>query len=471
MKLRTRIICVTSIAVIAACLLSDGIIWKFYQRNKKEEAFIKGYQTSYMIMDELINDIETMSPRQINSTYFSYYFKNRRDDYTICIRMPNAGNALYGSSIEEYENAVELYNHSVFSPQELFGMDYKTYDALVYSEFTWEGGHYLIFAKVFSQNSNYVLFHIVDINYVWRELERMILLMLLITAGAAVIVIILLSIVLKAVLRPLQDLNATAKWIAEGLYGQRVTVKRQDEIGQLGESFNAMAEAVEMRTRNLEESEQKKTLFMGNLTHELKTPMTAISGCAQTLLSTRLSKEEEEEALYYIYEECGRLERLSKKMMKLLELDQEGEIEMQEIAVRRLFEAAEHSCKVILQKKQITLKVSEHGERFLMDLDLMTDVLINLIDNAVKASQPGGIICLTAEENRIQVQDFGQGIPAEEQERILEPFYMIDKSRSRKNGGAGLGLALTVLIIKKHQAVLQIESEVGTGTRMILQFV
>lgn len=468
MKLRTRIICFSSIAVILACLLSDGIIWKLYQKNKREEAFVKAYQESYMIIDDLEKDIEAMSPEQINPTYFSYYFKNRRDDYTVCIRRPNAGNALYGS--EEYKNAVELYNHTVFSPQELFGMDYKTYDTLEYAEFTWEGGHYLIFAQVFS-NQTYALFHIVDINHVWRELEQMILLMLLITAGAAVIVIFLLSIVLKAVLRPLQDLNSTAKWIAEGLYGQRVTIERQDEIGQLGESFNAMAEAVEVRTRNLEESEQKKTLFMGNLTHELKTPMTAISGCAQTLLSTKLSKEDEEEALHYIYEECGRLERLSKKMMKLLELDQDEELEMQETSVQRLFEAAEHSCKVILQKKQISLKVTEHGERFLMDLDLMTDVIINLIDNAVKASQPGGTIYLTAEGNRIQVQDFGQGIPAEEQERILEPFYMIDKSRSRKNGGAGLGLALAVLIIKKHQATLQIESEVGTGTRMILQFV
>ena len=87
-----------------------------------------------------------------------------------------------------------------------------------------------------------------------------------------------------------------------------------------------MAEAVEQRTRSLEESEQKKTIFMGNLTHELKTPMTAISGYAQTLLTAKLDEEEKQEALQYIYEECKRLERLSKKMMKLLGLSESEDI-------------------------------------------------------------------------------------------------------------------------------------------------
>ena len=475
MKLRTRIICFSSIAVVLACLLSDGIIWKFYQKIKWNEALLRGYQTSYAVMSELGDNLEGTPYWQIDSIYMNYYFKSRGDDYSVCIRMSNAYMAFNdtgenGDAEKSYGDAEELYNHTIFTAGELLSLDYRTYETRHYTELTWKGGHYLVFADVMDEK-DLVLFHIVDINYVWEELEQLILVMLLITLIAAAAVIFLLSIVLKAALRPLQELNETTKRMAEGLYDQRVVIQRQDEIGQLGESFNAMAEAVEARTRNLEESEQKKTLFMGNLTHELKTPMTAISGYAQTLLSTRLSKEDEEEALHYIYEECGRLERLSKKMMKLLELDQEEELELKETSVRALFEAAERSCQVILREKQISLRITEHGERFLMDIDLMTDVIVNLIDNGIKASQPGGTICLSAEGRTIQVQDFGQGIPKEEQERILEPFYMIDKSRSRKNGGAGLGLALSALIIKRHQASLQIESEVGTGTRMILQFV
>ena len=97
--------------------------------------------------------------------------------------------------------------------------------------------------------------------------------------------------------------------------------------------------------------------------------------------------------------------------------------------------------------------------------------MINLIDNARKASGSGERIILSAAENVIEVRDFGKGIPEEEKEKILEPFYMIDKSRSRKSGGAGLGLAITAMILKRHHCRLQIESEVGRGTRMILQFV
>ena len=105
------------------------------------------------------------------------------------------------------------------------------------------------------------------------------------------------------------------------------------------------------------------------------------------------------------------------------------------------------------------------------DADVYTEVLINLIDNARKASRKGDVVILSAKGNTIEVRDFGTGIPEEEREKILEPFYMIDKSRSRKNGGAGLGLAITALILKRHNCKIEMESEVGQGTRVILQFV
>ena len=98
----------------------------------------------------------------------------------------------------------------------------------------------------------------------------------------------------------------------------------------------------------------------------------------------------------------------------------------------------------------------------------MTDVLVNLIDNAIKASSAHSEILLYSSERGITVEDHGCGIPEDEKEKILEPFYMIDKSRSRKSGGAGLGLALTALILKHHHMTLEIESEVGKGTKMTI---
>lgn len=457
MKLKTKIIWISCLAVLTAILVSDGIIWKLNERTLLNDAKMKGYQNSYVLGMKLREELDTYNTTINDDIFLDYFFKQQQDAYNIGIK-------------EESNGALkEIYNLTMLTPEELEELDYICYDELSYAELTWNGKSYLVFCDSFSDNFN--LYHIEDVSYVQEEQNRLLVYMLIIMFGVTIIIILILTMILKRTLQPLQDLNETTKCIAEGFYDQRVVVNGQDEIGQLGKNFNKMAEAVEARTERLEESEHQKTLFMGNLTHELKTPMTAISGYAQTLLTTRLGEEETREALSYIYQECGRLERLSKKMMKLLELDQNIELEFSEHPVIEVFDAAKHACQEILKEKKIQLVVQEQGERFCIDFDLMTDVLVNLIDNAVKASEIGSIIYLRAEGKRIEVEDFGQGIPKEEQERIMEPFYMIDKSRSRKNGGAGLGLALTSLILKQHSVTLNIESEVGKGTRMILQFV
>ena len=203
--------------------------------------------------------------------------------------------------------------------------------------------------------------------------------------------------------------------------------------------------------------------------------MFLLSNRKRTRLKSRqkyaLTKEEEEEALLYIDKEAKRLSRLSKKMMRLLELDADAEPELTETPVEELFEWVRRACGAILKEKQITLHCEEHGELLPMDVELMTDMLINLVDNAVKASKEGGKIILRARERCIEVRDFGQGIPKEELGRIMEPFYMIDKSRSRRTGGAGLGLALVAMIAKRHGIRIEIDSRIGEGTRFILQFV
>lgn len=461
MKLRTKIIWISCIAMLLASFTGAAIIWAMTAKSQENEALVQAYQNFYVLKNELEQNLEERPDPASEKVYLEYFFKMQKDDYNICYLTHN--------NLIRTEEWDEIYNHTVFGPEELESLEYQEYRLTRYAELIREGKRYLVFCQEIREAV--LLYRIEEITYVRDNLYRLAFGMLLITlcvTGAAMLV---LSLVLKRMLQPLKELNDTAARMAENLYDQRVPIHRNDEIGQLGASFNKMAEAVEARTQSLEESEKKKTLFMGDLTHELKTPMTAISGYAQTLLAARLEPEDQEEALHYIYKECGRLERLSKKMMKLLELDQEEKLELKCIPAKRVFEAAARSCKINLQNKQMTLKCFEQGETFWMDEDLMTDVLINLIDNGIKASDPGAEVVLRAYKNCIEVQDFGCGIPEEEQGKILEPFYMIDKSRSRKSGGAGLGLALTAMIAKKHHIQLQIDSEVGRGTRMILQFV
>lgn len=463
MKLRTKILWISCMALLATFLLGDVLILSITGKSLKNEATIRAYQNFYEMTGELEQGLLQKMDAEAKPLYLEHYFKKLKDDYSICF--------LWSGNTEEANGIRQIYNHTALSAEELSQLSFKYYEggAITCADYSRGNTDYVVFHK--NIQSEIDVYRVASMDEAQNNVRRLTGYVLAITFGVAGLTTGILFIILRHILQPLQELNETTKRLAEGNYDQRVVVRRKDEIGQLEESFNKMAEAVEMSTRSLEASERQKTLFMGNLTHELKTPMTAISGYAQTLLSTKLSRENQEAALLYIYEECGRLERLSKKMMKLLELDQEDSLVFTDMPVSRLFEAAEKSCEVILKDKQMTLECMEHGEHFSMDLDLMTDVLINLIDNGVKASDCGGKIVLRAYDNIIEVQDFGQGIPAEEQEKIMEPFYMVDKSRSRKSGGAGLGLALTAMIAKQHNISIQIDSKEGNGTRIILQFV
>lgn len=473
MKLRTRMILISCITLLFSIILGDIIIWRIVRENQLNSAAIRAYQNAINVSSDFEKSMTQGYEKGITQSkiFATYYLRQLRDDYVICFSVTYADDEML---IWE-----ELYNHTNLSYEELLEITATSYDLpadipsdrfnTVMAEFRRDGRHYYVFRS--PSFLGLQLYHITDVTEVYRSLAALALIMALVTLGITGTAMLTLWIALRRMMQPLHELNESARRMAEGRYDHRVKVVRPDEIGELGENFNKMAEAVESRTRHLVESEQKKTLFMGNLTHELKTPMTAISGYAQTLLHVKLSPEDTQEALTYIYQECGRLERLSRKMLRLLELDTEEELEFFDTPASSLFDSVQKACRVILQCREITLECLEQGETFWVEPDLMTDALVNLVDNAAKASPTGSRILLRAGEGFLEVQDFGKGIPIEEQEKILEPFYMVDKSRSRKGGGAGLGLALTALIAKRHHITLSIDSEEGNGTRIRLQFV
>ena len=200
----------------------------------------------------------------------------------------------------------------------------------------------------------------------------------------------------------------------------------------------------------------------------LATPMTAIIGYADTLLTVRLTPERQEKALIYIENECRRLSRLSMKMLELTGLSEAAEDSFNpaEIQVDNFLKEVKELIDCRLQEKNISLDVfcepKELVKKF--DQDLMISVVTNLIDNAVKASRKESKIVLEATPDHLMVQDFGKGIPKEDLEMVTEPFYMVDKSRSRAKGSVGLGLSLCQKIIELHDFQLKIESNPGKGT-------
>ena len=265
--------------------------------------------------------------------------------------------------------------------------------------------------------------------------------------------------------RPIRLLTKATRKMAEGEYGYRAEKVSDDELGQLTLDYNKMANALEENIHKLEEEIRAREDFIAAFAHELKTPLTAIIGYADLLRSRKLDEEKHFLSANYIYTEGKRLEVMSFRLLDII-VTKRSEIERNRFAVEplvgylnQMFEGNGTALLVDLEPGSI------YGEE-----SLLKTVLINLIDNACKASGPGDKVEIMGEKSgngyRFTVRDYGVGIPKEEQKKITEAFYMVDKYRSRSKNGAGLGLSLCTEILRLHQSVLEIESSPGQGTSM-----
>lgn len=296
-----------------------------------------------------------------------------------------------------------------------------------------------------------------------RSLQRFLLLEAAVVIGAAAAA----AIFSRKLIRPLALLNQASRRIAAGDYDLRTNVRTDDEIGQLSQNFDRMAAAVQDKVAALELSVQQREDFMGAFTHELKTPMTGILGYADLLRSMRPDPAEQREAARAIYHEAHRLESLSGKLLQLLHLDEE-ELALEPIPLDRAVNRAVKAARPALEQNgHARVETFATGLWVQGDTDLLCDLVLNLITNAAKAG-PGGTITVSAEQAGrtvlLRVRDHGCGIPADQLARVTEPFYMVDKSRARKQGGSGLGLALCSRIAQAHGGTLTIDSAPGKGT-------
>lgn len=315
---------------------------------------------------------------------------------------------------------------------------------------------------------DYILVSAYPVTDIFTERDRQVQqyaalqLAVLVLAGLAALLVSLL------LTRPLRKLEAASRQIAAGDYGSRVSIRSHDEIGQLGQSFNAMAQAVEQHTHALKEESQRQKRFVAAFTHELKTPMTSILGYADMLRSGEQPPQKQQTAANYIYHESLRLERLSKSLLQLLGLEQ-GTVRLEPVSVSAVFNDVVRSMD--RTQEQIEIHCPKEAS-VLAERTLLGDLLHNLVCNGFHAQPKDGKVTLTctpcAEGWCIGVEDKGIGIPKEEQDRIFEAFYRVDKSRARENGGNGLGLNLCAQIAELHGTKLRIESKVAQGTRMSL---
>lgn len=344
----------------------------------------------------------------------------------------------------------------------------KGYDAEQFEEEI--GGRQILItgSNVNVRNERYAVYVVEDITGVYESITRMVWRFALIGGVGILLGFVLIGLLVRRSMQPLAVLKTAAGRIAAGGYGERATVLSKDEVGALANDFNRMAEAVENHIGELIETAGRQRLFIGGVTHEFKTPLTTVILNADTLQNAYMDEEERQTALSYIERQCKWLERMTQKLLKLITLKQD--IELKPSSVPQLFERVEESMAETLRQRDTRLISECKLNTLSMDADLMQSVLINLVDNASKASAPGQAVTMRAYDDVIEVSDNGIGIPESELARITEPFYVVDKSRSKKLGGSGLGLALVKEIVNAHGAALEIESSVGVGTTIRVRF-
>lgn len=270
-------------------------------------------------------------------------------------------------------------------------------------------------------------------------------------------------IVSKKMTAPLREMNRIALQFAKGQLDHRIQVRTKDEIGQLGESLNYMAQ-------ELSGMEQMRRDFLANVSHDLRSPITSIRGFLGAMIDGTIPEERQRQYLIRIDDAAERLAMLVEDLLEMARMDA-GIIQIHPVT----FNLSEQVRKTVARmepqflKKQIQVElfVNEDEDIYVWaDPNRIDQVLTNLLQNAIHFSHPGGVVELhIAKEQQavISVRDYGIGIKREDMPRIWERFYKEDKARTRKVG-VGIGLSIVKHVLELHGSPVQVESEWGKGT-------
>ena len=457
-------VAVTSLLSLLFLLSSRSSLWeRENQRALTQQQSLASLIKTGVVSQRLQSGKVRLSAEEADDAAASVLARQEADEYLVTSRLLRRGtedwNTIAGATFDELMDAAALQ-----------GDDY-TDTALTYSRtFRQDGRLYLALnAPLSLEQTDYRLLCVFDVLEVEGILRRQ--------AGTALALSATGSLAAAGALlvEPMASITETAKRIAAGSYSERIRLAGSDELADLAQDMNRMAEAVESRVTQLEQAAEDRSAFIANMAHEMKTPLTSILGFADLLyLQKDVTDKKRMEYAGIIVEETKRMRSLSGKLMELLNVGSQNLVFTSEPLADVMKEVAA-AMEPVLASSGLTLQhVCEEGLFLMMDRELFKSLLYNFIDNGRKASPEGSRIQMLAHRQggqaEIMIRDYGQGIPEKELEKVRQPFYMVDKSRSRKAGGAGLGLALCEEICRIHKGAFAIDSRVGKGTLITLRF-
>lgn len=262
--------------------------------------------------------------------------------------------------------------------------------------------------------------------------------------------------------RPIKKLTKATRHIAGGDFNVKLNIKQKGELGTLARSFEEMM-------HDLQQLEQMRREFVSNVSHEVQSPLTLISGYALALKQADITDDERSRYLDIIIAEADRMSKMSDSVLKLSLLESQS----QQLRLVT-FSLDEQIRRVIIaiqpqwSARNIRFELNLKAVRIMADHDQLNQVWTNILGNSIKFSADGGVISVSMKQDiknvTVRISDTGIGISPEDQKRIFERFFKADRSHSRKYGGSGMGLAIVKQIVALHQGDIRVESEPGRGT-------
>lgn len=458
MKLKAKIILSTLILMTAALGISVGVMI-ISSRNVLLDQIVpivaEQEEQLYNSFSYALPDMSSMSDSKMRETTLQYYFKNQAADSG-----PQSEYVLQTTS-------KDIYNNSGFDAYEILNTkNVKEYslhnnsDPVSYCFIRYDKHEYCVLGKsiFLPMRTDYYLSIVRDITDDFSSLRILTGICVSASAVCILLTLVFLFVLLRWFLNPIHELQKGAAYISEKNYKNRIPVKSKDEIGELTTTFNQMAEAVEQHVISIRKVSEEQKMLLAALAHEMRTPVTAITGYSHILRYGKLSVEQTEEAIIFIDEESRRLERLSTKLSQLISMEQK--IMLHPVDTENLFFSLEKILIPLAENDQLELHLVEDKSVIMGDEDLLICLISNLFDNAKKAGS--SCIHILLEDGTLRIIDDGKGMAKEELDKIMQPFYKIDRSRNRE--GFGLGLALCHRIAEIHGSDVEISSNPGEGS-------
>lgn len=328
---------------------------------------------------------------------------------------------------------------------------------------------YIIDDKLFMKlkRQNYILITLSSISEANNMKQEQTNFFIELSVISSFIIALLLSITVSFITRKIKKLDKAVSKVKQGNYNIKLTKLGNDEIGNFGNSFNEMTIAIQENVNKIQEVSENRKQFIGNLTHEIRTPLTSIIGYSSLITNDKVTDSNIiKEYSSKIYEEGKYIQQMSERLMEML-LVENGTTQKELINISKEMKIIVEELENLFNNTIFNIQIEENVYKE-VDKVLLKSLIYNLVKNAINAYDAKPTVDIILSKNEITIIDYGKGIPEDKIEKIKEPFYTLNKDRNREISGMGLGLTLCFKIVSIHNWKLNIKSEVEKGTKITI---